>query len=98
MINRKMKKDIENHGRNAKKKKKRKNQKGEDGISIRSGNANQNIGGGYFNSRFPGLDKDPGSWRRNLKWFYHYLGSLRTLSAIFEIPILPMHFNIKEFV
>lgn len=34
MINRKMKKDIENHGRNAKKKKKRRSQKGEDGISI----------------------------------------------------------------
>jgi len=48
MINRKMKKDIENHGRNAKKKKKRKNQKGEDGISIRLGNANQNIEGACF--------------------------------------------------
>lgn len=52
MINRKMKKDIENPGRNAKKKKKRKNRKGEDGISIRLGNASQNIGGAYFNSRF----------------------------------------------
>lgn len=50
--NRKMKKDIENPGRNAKKKKKRKNRKGEDGISIRLGNANQYIGGACFSSRF----------------------------------------------
>lgn len=91
-----MKKDIENHGRNAKKKKKRKNQKGEDGISIRLGNTNQNIGGAYFNSRFPGLAKDPGNSRRNLKLFYCYLGSL--WSGIFETPVLRMHFNIKEFV
>lgn len=59
MINRKMKKDIENHGRNAKKKKKRRSQKGEDGISIRLETANQNNGSAYFNSSFPGLDKNP---------------------------------------
>lgn len=61
MINRKMKRDIENHGRNAKKKKKRKNPKGGDGISIRLGNISQNTEGAWFNSRFSSLDKDLGN-------------------------------------
>lgn len=66
MINRKMRKDIENHGRNAKKKKKRKSQKGEDGISIRLENANQSIESACFSSRFPDLDENPGN-ERSLK-------------------------------
>lgn len=52
MINRRMRKDTGNHGRNAKKRKKRRNPKGEDGISIRWGNAKQAGGGAGFNARF----------------------------------------------
>lgn len=96
MINRKMKKDIENHGRNAKKKKKRRSQKGEDGISIRLENANQNNGSAYFISSFPGLDKNPRSLRSRLKTVLLFRQSLD--SAFFEFPILMVHFSLEEFV
>lgn len=63
MINRKMRKATGNPGKNAKKRRKRKNPKGEDGTSIRLGKKSNIL---EVLICFMGVqDKDPRNWQRN---------------------------------